>query len=284
MSGKEAIIKFNNGGFINKGELIGRSVNMVVMDDVEKRMTKFAPVAPAHIYKAMAANGYVPKQILLLAHDVVKNEKEYAEVFNSPLFAYTNIIMDNSVVELGKAVDTEMVFNAAEIVGADIVVLPDVMGDHWATIESTRKVVHDWKWRAKEKDYQLMSLIQGSSIQGWLECLQITVDEFKPGWIGIPRCAEQAWGFTRSELVDLVRVLTPVPIHLFGFSDHIWRDLIAAKHPAVTSIDSNVPIRLASSKLLYGDPGKRTDWAKLTFELDMITSCQRVDRIIQGYY
>jgi hypothetical protein len=247
-------------------------------------MSKFAPVAPARIYEAFAEHRYVPEQILLLAHDVVQHEKAYEGLFDDPIWENTNIIMDNSVVELGEAADANMVLEAASIVGADVVVLPDILGKGE---ESTRATVAAWPhWYWEFRDYQKMILIQGNSLKDWLHSAECMM-HLEPDWVGIPRIAEDTFCnrevLHRFQLVDFAHSLFPeAQIHLFGFSNHIHWDLYSASHPWVTSIDSAVPLRLSSNFIFTEPQGKRGDWWETAkFTQQMITNCQLVDAYIE---
>jgi len=246
--------------------------------------TKFAPVCPAHIYESFAENRYIPEQVLLLAHDVVANEKKYEEVFSDPIWDNTNILMDNSVVELGEAVDANMVFEAAQIVGADIVVLPDILG---RGAESTRATMDAWPhWYWQFRDYQKMILIQGRSLSEWLYSAE-SMSSLEPDWVGIPRVTEDTFckggGIHRWHLVDFAHAIFPeAKIHLFGFSDHVHWDLYSATHRLVSSIDSAVPLRLATNFIFSEPQGKRGEWwNNCKFDQQMITNCQLVDAYIE---
>lgn len=250
-----------------------------------KYRSKFAPVCPPRIYKGFLNAGYVPNTVLLLAHDVVANEYEYAELFEDPRWSNTNIIMDNSVVETGKAADLKMIKEAVDIACADIVVLPDTLGDGEATRNQIKEAYQDWKWTFKNQE--LMALVQGKDIRDWL----ITADTIKPyglHWIGIPRCAEGLKDpktdkvYDRTELVLMAeQFLNPHNIHLFGFSDSIWEDLDAAKYPTVKSIDSASPLRLTKDQSIFEDPGPRGNWwSKVEFDPYMVEICQQINSII----
>lgn len=267
----------------SKPNMHGRRAEVMIVDECSDFSPggKFAPVAPFHIYRNFQIHGYTPKTVLLLAHDVVAHKKEYAEVFNENAWDNTTIIMDNSVVELKQAVDAEMVFDAAETVAADIVVLPDVLNSGEQTIKATMDVLEEWRWKFRE--YELMSLIQGSHTEEWLHCLEVTLAEINPDWIGIPRCAEDNTliNMHRIELVNIVNMCTKKPIHLFGFSESPHQDLLAAKHPQVQSIDSASPLRLDDADYIFTNPGPRGDWwDKCTFNPVMIEICHAINSYI----
>ena len=139
--------------------LSGKSASLMITDEYGSQ-SKFAPVCPPRIYQAMREAGYIPSNVLLLAHDVVANKDLYETEFVRSEWLHTNIIMDNSLIETGGAVDAEMVYTAASTVGADVVVLPDVLRDGIASTKATLKAWAEWHW--KFRDFQKMIVIQGS--------------------------------------------------------------------------------------------------------------------------
>jgi hypothetical protein len=248
---------------------------------------KFAPTCPARIYEGFLSEGYVPGTVLLLAHDVVGNAQEYSELFKRKEWDNTTIIMDNSLVELGKAVDTDMVEEAVELTGADIAVLPDVMGSGEETVHATLEVY--MLWRRIFSGRQLMAMLHGRDIVDWFNTCAVFGDQLDPQtWIGIPRITEGIKDphtgkvYNRYELVKIADRLFPGwPQHLFGFSNSPYEDLKAASLSCVRSIDSAVPLRLGSLNIFSEDPGKRgTWWEDVKFDRFMCRQCRNVDHWI----
>lgn len=243
---------------------------------------KFAPVAPHHLYSAFLANNYVPHSILLLAHDVVAHPDEYSELFISTEWSNTTIFMDNSLVELKKAVDIEMVADAVDIVGRPqvVVICPDVMAEAQASAKLTKDAWPEWYWRFRH--HQKLVVLQGSDMAGFLGCAE-SLAELEPDWVSIPRVTESLWGYHRAELIPYVDAIFPTSrLHLLGFSDYIWEDLRAASHWKVASIDSAVPLRMKTPLILTEDVGKRDpQWFEnVQFEYSMIDRCNQIDAFI----
>jgi hypothetical protein len=247
---------------------------------------KFAPVCPVHIYNEMASRaeetGYLPRQVLLLAHDVIMNEKAYKKCFGKKVWSMTHIIMDNSVVETGRAADADLVLQAAEVVRADSVALPDVVGDG---PRSTATTLDAWdEWSSKFTDYQSMVIIQGATLKEWLHSAE-QMAYLEPEWIGIPRITEDTIGLEgthRFHLAAFGRAIFPLAhIHLFGFSDHIHWDLLSAACMLVDSIDSAVPLRMKTSKIFSEEVPPRGDWwEKVEYDSGMIERCKIVEEYI----
>ena len=73
----------------------------------------FLPVVPHHFLSKFQKDLGIHNGAFLLAHDVVKHRDAYCTLSNKWTYAHT--ILDNSVIELGTAVDFEMVRDAAAI-------------------------------------------------------------------------------------------------------------------------------------------------------------------------
>jgi hypothetical protein len=242
-------------------------------------MAFFAPVAPIHILKRLPHTSYH----LLLAHDVVRQgvRGEFETFFNS---SHTRrqavVIMDNSVVELGgKPEMMDVCIEAAAIVHADVVVLPDVYIDGRATVAATFDA-HD-KWLAKIRSTktswgyfnpEFMVVPQGRDWAEWVWCAEQFAKGArslgKVGWIGIPRnLIDSGIAPTKSRLqaLRIIEMLFPTKrIHLLGFTNDMVDDLLVARQARVTGIDSAVPVRAASKglemSLQMPELGPRGDW------------------------
>lgn len=255
-------------------------------DLTKERPMKFAPVVPVHFYQQFLVHGYVPQSVLLLAHDVVEHVQEYEELFSDPAWQNTTIFMDNSLVELKKAVDIVMVKEAVDIIDSGIssrpvvVICPDVMAEAQASAKLTKGSWPEWAWEFR--DYQKLVVLQGNTMRGFLECTE-ELAELNPDWVSIPRVTEDLFGYHRRELIPYVQSIIPgANIHLLGFSDYIWEDLRAAAHSAVSSIDSTVPFRMNTMNILSEKIPPRGDWWETAkFTKDMISRAQKIDDIIE---
>lgn len=270
------------------------------MDELgASKKKKFAPVAPIHIYEAMKNRGYVPDNILLLAHDVVKpeNRDRYANLFQGT-WSDVHIIMDNSLIELKGAVDLSMCKEAVGIVDADVIVLPDSLTDGIESAELTIKSWDQFKTVFDPMGVELLAVVQGETQKGFFGALELLASEIDPDWISIPRRTESKFGYHRAELIPYVDMFFPSKkLHLLGFSEYPWEDIRAAQHHRVTSIDSAAPLR---SPKPFSDPGpsrvtKRPIagggydtpidwWDTCTFDMKMLENIQEVDALINKAY
>jgi hypothetical protein len=264
----------------------------------KKTVSKFAPVGPCSLYTGMREFGYIPQNVLLLAHDVSDRSKAYEKEFSLTEWSHTNIIIDNSLIELGGAVDAQMVFAAASIVKAKVVVLPDVLGDKSASLKATLDAWPNWYWQFR--NFEKMVVIQGATMTDWLESCETLARETEPDWIAVPRIAQiTPYGAIPhsgldgvADRLELVKIATRIfaahnklpKVHLLGFSDYIYKDLEAARNWNVMSIDSAVPLRQATlgiKNIISTDPGSRGDWwNQAVFLPEMVENCKFIDQVI----
>lgn len=242
---------------------------------------KFAPVAPLPVLRKMTELGrdVVGDYHLLLAHDVLANETSWAS-WSQDLFTLQRvagladpiIIMDSSVIELGEPLDTASVIRAANVVNANVICLPDVIGDSAAT----KAFIRDFQNQMKTCDdamelhnltkLEYMFVPQGGRFEEYIDSIEFIADFDFIQWIGLPRDALALGVRSRRDLIDAVNLICPnKKIHLLGFSDNLMDDVLSARHaPNVMGIDSAVPIRAGLNhirlKLSKGDYGKRGDY------------------------
>jgi len=246
-------------------------------------MSKFAPVAPADIIEQLDPDTR-GNYHLILAHDVVQHPEVYHRVYN--IFGMT-VIMDNSVIELGKAVDLQMIGEAVKITGATTIVLPDVLEDADATIESIREAYPAWKeyftgLLGDGNDWGFMIAPQGETIQDFARCADFFADYRKVNFWGVPRNVVKLHG-SRREAIKIVQAVNHHrKVHLFGFSDNIVDDVLCARMYRVSGIDSAVPLRAASlGKDMSFDlmlPRRGTWWGDVKFVPQMNTNIRQYTR------
>lgn len=202
-------------------------------------MARFAPVVPLSLAALLKERGALGSYHLLLAHDVLENPKVYREIYSNQGF---DIIMDNSLIELGYPLPVNEVLEAAEIVGAQKFVLPDTLGNYTATKEQVEEGIGEWQ--AIKNNFSInctpLAVVQGST---WHECIRCLLD-YKE-WdlsISIPRVLTEVLK-SRIPLALKAAEMGFQNIHLLGFSEDILDDLACARMTGVAGIDSAVPVR-----------------------------------------
>ena len=212
-------------------------------------MSNFAPVCPTQILRGLKADNALGNYHLLLAHDVAAKPDEYAEIFDG---FDGQIILDNSVIELGTAVDLDMIVAAAKVVRPTTTVLPDVMLKQQSTIEACKAALPIWTEAFQKAGLQPQFMIapQGLTQLAWVRCAEAFAEDPEINFWSIPRNCVRNF-HTRQGLPEILHALNPNrKIHMLGFSDMLLDDVITAKHPYVWGIDSAVPVRAISQDIL----------------------------------
>lgn len=233
--------------------------------------THFAPVAPIWLLEQMAeaSPDCIGHYHLLLAHDVLAQQSRFAnwaDVLRSG-FAGLNqkvtIIMDSSVIELGHPLSIHDCIKAGEVVKAEVVVLPDIIGDHQGTmnyVHELEAIVHD---SAQKSEF--MFVPQGRTVLEYVASLEAIADKDWIQWIGLPRDALQFMD-SRGTLISACKLICPnKKIHMLGFSNNILDDFWCCRSQSVFGIDSAVPVRAGLRgvpfRLSVNEYGKReTYW------------------------
>lgn len=223
------------------------------MGDTE--MSQFAPIAPIRVLKQLQKES--PKLFgnyhLVLAHEVLEYPVAFDDLYNKPdLF----VILDNSVVELGHAMHPGDLLEAASIVNANVIVLPDVIGNFFETVKASSDAYSRLKGNV-DSGVEFMIVPQGSSYKEVLRCATVIRERISGRmWIGIPRWITNKLGSRIYTLTAMLDVYNS-SIHLLGFSDNLADDIACARLPEVVGIDSSVPF-------LYG-----AHWKPLWLEPEM---------------
>lgn len=231
-------------------------------------MAHFAPVCPIQVLEGLWAAGpqVFGEYHLLLAHHTVEHKARFSDLFKRLGDAgyHGRIIMDNSIVELGDAVDMGMIAAAVNIIKDNcpeatvIPVLPDVMGNGIATREAVAGAYDAWESGMPGDGF--MVVVQGTDIDDFIESLEhfTQVDTYPEiTTLGVPRVLHKTCG-SRVHAMRLVREYTErYQIHMLGFSDSITDDVDASCMVPQCGIDSAVPLRTFDVFTEFSDPGKR---------------------------
>lgn len=248
---------------------------------------QFAPVVPIHILQRLDEHGQAGRYHLLLAHDVVKHKRAYHKFFVKNCTRYNTVIMDNSVVELGGAVDLDMVEEAVEATRAGVVVLPDVYLYGPATVEATLTAIQPWFNRLTKLAMpipQFMCVPQGQTYNEWVKCAEALANDKYIKWWGVPRNFTDRLG-SRVEALQILHMLnSDRKIHLLGFSDNIVDDMLAARYGIAEGIDSAVPIRAASynkeMSLTLEVPPRGDWWETAEFSMGMVYNAAKTRKML----
>lgn len=155
------------------------------------------------------------------------------------------VIMDNSLIELGGAVDVETVYNAAKQCGADEFILPDVFQDADATIKEVTKSI-GWLYTNDHiHEMKLMAVCQGATIDDFIRCF-ITLEQIPEiHCIGIPKVAATLMPGGRPALEPLWEG-SPKAIHLLGCWTNLGEFTRYQRPALIRSCDTCIPALLST--------------------------------------
>jgi len=151
--------------------------------------------------------------------------------------------MDTSVTGLGESVSHKKLLEAAEIVNAQVLVLPDLIGDHLGTLNHAFDFGQTFPQALDQFEFMLVP--QGTTVEQYVRCIELSSNMRWIQWLGLPRDSEK-YDVSRCLLADTTAVVAKDKlIHLLGFSDCISDDIMTAREcPNIVGIDSAVPIRI----------------------------------------
>ena len=199
------------------------------------------------------------------------DNKKYMEYFRKRTLAGDYVILDNGIAE-GLTYGSTRLFTLADKVGAQEIVIPDIMGNALGTIDEYKKFRP-----SLTKKYNYMAVLQGTTANEVRECLR-AIDTFCP-WvtaIGIPRILNKIHHNFRAlftEWLDKEGYGNIYEFHYLGASsknDEVWDlgDLDFAR-----GIDTSKPIYMGLLGLDIDkdeDPGRPDDYFRMTTHPDLV--------------
>ncbi len=208
-------------------------------------MAKYSPVAPINILEQLYVKGLLGGYLLFLAHDVLKNMQQYADLVSDLKMKYEDelfIIMDNGVIERGEPVSVGDILEAANLVDANCVVGPDMPGD----LAGTKKLMMDREVALIRRDFEMMFIPQGKDIKEVCNCIKWMAEKFSgkrtPKYWGIPRWIANEIGSRAGPINYINTYYENSKIHLLGMSHHLMDDIVSTKTRNVIGIDSANPL------------------------------------------
>ena len=211
---------------------------------------------------------------LMLAH--LLSDKDYVKYYAEMHKRGEYLILDNSAHEFGKGNPIEDLFDLCMEVGADEVVVPDVLFDRRGTIQGAKKTlaylrtpagVRHW---VKAGQPALMFVPQGNSRKDWKDCYTQLLylwsshlqnagwDEDLPVVFGVSKDYDYVRGGI-SSLVGEIKAskmqFKNLRVHCLGWPADLWSIArVAREHPWVRSTDSAKPFVYAWNEVLL-EPG-----------------------------
>ena len=171
---------------------------------------KVIHIAPLNCTKVLYKKRRMP-MAMCLTH-LVEESKEYREFYQAfPGYK----ILDNSLIELGDAVNLQRVLKAAQEIDAQEIILPDVFQEGDATIEAVMYSIHELRSLGEIDRYKLMAVAHGRTVEEWVSCFNALSTIPEIGVIGIPKITAKLQPGGRPAL-ESIWGNSPKEIHLLG--------------------------------------------------------------------
>lgn len=221
-------------------------------------MAAYAPVCGAKMLRWLIEEEMkgryktlISHTLMLLAHEVLKHPLEYFDLARDAhdKAGVRTIIMDNSLVEImdgtSEPLDFTDVFKAALHVGADYVILPDVMGKAHESIQASRNALTHIEASGRLDTHPRTAFVlQGHNTMILAAAAAGFAIEHEAKMLCVPRVIANTMGTRRSVLESIgARAKNSYKIHLLGMSNKVGDDFECCRfYPGVDSIDSANPI------------------------------------------
>jgi hypothetical protein len=179
-------------------------------------------------------------------------------------------ILDNSLIELGDAVDVSRVCDAAERIEAHEIILPDAFQDRDKTLARVDKALNDIiKRYGYKRPFKLMAVAQGKDMAEWVDCYENLLAIEEVDVIGVPKVLAKTAPGGRPQIVNEVCQLKDKPHHLLG----LWysvSEIVEYEHPEdIRSLDTVLMSYLTKNHIRH-TMGVRPDGFTVDLERDVI--------------
>lgn len=242
---------------------------MEVITIVPKNLVGYTEKQPMH----MALAQFFPEACMV----------DYYEHFRKATAKGQYVIMDNGAAETG-CCSIDQLIRAAQFVGAQEVVVPDVLKGVDKTLEYACEYIP--QIRERMPDVKIMTVAQGETLDEWYECavelLKMDIDV-----LGVPKVLTKIGGpNARAEVLTRLAGLTRgVEVHLLGCNEspleakaieNLMRQ--DKMFPRVRSIDSALPYVYAMNNIRIVDgprPSGTIDFRNGSLNADQIRLLER---------
>tara|TARA_Y100001963_G_C6712106_1_gene414819 strand:+ start:407 stop:1138 length:732 start_codon:yes stop_codon:yes gene_type:complete len=212
---------------------------------------------------------------MCLTH-LVLEYPHYAEFYKNKSTIGDYVILDNSLVELGKSLTLSDVLYAANLISPNEIILPDCFLDKDKTINEIHKSLP----KLKNTPYKLQAVCHGKNDISWKECW----DEFQNideiDCVGIPKVTTKLFDNGRPEAVRyaLNNNRNNKQLHLLG----IWEDVKELKE---YSENENLKIRGVDSSIVFHSTienysYKNNQTKKPNYKIDLTTAYNIDDKLL----
>jgi hypothetical protein len=194
---------------------------------------KFAFISPIHDLECDSSDYH-----MALTHLVLKYP-EYVDYYKRKR-GY--VILDNSLIELGGSVKLRTILDAAEKIGPDEIVLPDVYKDGKATLKSVKKSLIEYSGYQYTGGYELQAVCHGKDFKEWCYVWDELnkIDELH--CIAIPKVTTNQFGRLKAVRYALENNPNNKEIHLLGCWDTVdeFKEYTDVEKNAIRGVDTSI--------------------------------------------
>lgn len=178
-------------------------------------------------------------------------------------------ILDNSLIELGGAVDLKRVLAAADKIKADEIILPDVFCKGPETLEAVAQAIEELHGIYPDGcPYKLMAVAHGRDEEEWFECYDALMKNAYVDVVGIPKVLAKMHPQGRPHFVNELCNPYAKPHHLLG----MWYSMTELQSYVMLDVIRSCDTVLLGYMAKHGlpDNGVRPDGFTVDLELDVL--------------
>jgi len=216
-----------------------------------------AVIAPTALLERYAS---LTNYHLVLAHLVLGN-KTYREFYKTRAAQGDFITVDNSLIELGKPMPLKEVIEAAKLVDAQEIILPDFFRNCAATLKVTVEAYKEVLASPDFTRFKLMAVPQGSSALSWFYCYWVFSQIAGIDTLGIAKHTET---FCKGGRPALLGALVATESRAFMKEHHLlgcWSDptevrKVSQRFKWLRSVDTSIAVLAGLEGKPFPDPIK----------------------------
>ena len=195
-----------------------------------------------------------PPRVHHVAAQLVLGDPAYREFFAREAARGADIIIDNGVFDLGRALPARDLITAGRAVAAREIILPDVMGDGPATLKTSEEAARDIRDLASG-EFRLCAVLHADNDDEWLRTYDALVTGGYADTIALPasrhpdpdgRLCRTRWAATR-HLAERGLVDDRLVYRLLGLGYTGHLELVEQReHAWISSVDGAAPVLLGA--------------------------------------
>ena len=193
------------------------------------------------------------KYELYLTHKILEDPSKFSFLARDKQYNINSYkILDNSACELGEGMHFDKVLQAAEIIGANEIVLPDIRQGSYS-LSKTLEALTNIDIEAVKASYRLAAVVQGTTVEEVLQCAEQILVLKNVDTIMLPKWYSTLNSTNGLGRVNLTRSICTIMKHLGVMKDIHWlglgtgiRELMSPVSDFVRSVDTGYFVALST--------------------------------------